>query len=124
MTGKGNLVGENNPKSRQKNQRCTLSHKNTRLRAVTYAQGLVQNPAGLTCYSVSLSEPCSGDPVGHVLLMSTIPSDSSNLFSFSFTGFLRSKGMYLMISYNLDSLCTMSVCGSMHLLPSVAGGSL
>jgi hypothetical protein len=39
-------------------------------------------------------------------------------------GLLSSKGRDQIETSNLDSLCIMSVCGSLQLLPSVARGSL
>lgn len=78
---------EKNLKSRQKSQRNTCSHlsesyKNTKLTDTTCTQDLLQTPAdSVLPVSVSVSSyaHCLGDSVGHVLLMSSIPSGSYSL---------------------------------------------
>lgn len=59
-------------------------HKNAKLSDITYADDLVQTCAGPTLVasvSVSPCECCLVDLVGHVLLVSAIPSDSYSLSS-------------------------------------------
>lgn len=73
----------------------------------------------------STYEPCLVDSLGHALLVSSISSDSCNLFCSTLQReSLNSKGTDPMAPSNLDSHHMMSACGSLHHLPSAAGGSL
>lgn len=87
---------------------------------------LVQNQAGLVAsISVSSCEPCTVYPVGHVLLMAFIFSDSHSFFLTFFCQIPGAPGgdrvMDLMDTSSLDSLCITSVCESWHPLLSAAG---
>ena len=92
-----------------------------------YEEDLVQTHAdSLLVASVSVRpcEPCLVDLGGHALLVSPIFSDSYNLSSSSSMWLLSFEGRELKDASNLESLCTVSACASLHLFLSAARRSL
>ena len=73
---------------------------------------------------LAVSVSVSSYIVGHVLLVSSISSDSCNLASSSSIGFPELQEEGLDGDLNLDSFCIMSGYGTLYLLPSAAGESL
>lgn len=67
--------------------------------------------------SVSSYEPYLVDLMDCVFLVSSISSETCNLFPFLPWGFQSSKAKDLMETCSLDSLLIMSGCGSLHLCP-------
>ena len=81
-----------------------------------YAEDLVQTHAGsefATSVSVSSYEPCLGDSVDHVLVMSSISSYSCNVSFPSSSGFheVQGRGRDLIETSNVDCLCLVSGLG-------------
>lgn len=68
--------------------------------------------------SVNTYEPCLIDSKGHILLVSSIPSDANNL-SAHFLEVLQAlrEGTQWSVQFKI-SLYIKSNCGSLHLLPS------
>lgn len=75
--------------------------------------------------SVSSCVPCLADSEGHVLPLSSLPSDSYDLSASSSRAFpeLSWKGSDGDLQWRL-SLHIVSGCGSLHLFPSAPGRSL
>jgi hypothetical protein len=93
-----------------------------------YAEDLVLtqvDPVLAASVSVSSYEPCLVDSEGSVLIVFSIPSDSYHLSTFSSSGFPEHRGERfdeeLRFRFALQML---SCCGTLHLFPSAAGGSL
>jgi hypothetical protein len=105
--------------------RSSIKHQANSLNL--YAEDLVNTHAGsMIAVFINLSgyEPCLVDSVDHILLVSSILSDSYSLPPPLLRGFSTSKGRILMLIINLDSLSSqcmaVALCTHSHMLSEKA----